>query len=153
MSFKKELYEAISTRITNDATLEDLLGVGFSLDFETVPPNASWPFLVAKISSRPLSVNQVFMRDAKLFIDLWHRSDTGNPDHERVIDVVDRLERLFNGKMVRCPSGNARFYFEDDFPVPVQVNGPHVEHELNRHAIIFSLRNVDGSLIEAYLDA
>lgn len=154
MSFKKELYEAVSARITQDAEMEALMGTGFVLDFETVPPNAEWPFLVAKLSSKPAAVNGIFIRGAKLYIDLWHRAmpDTGIPDHERVIDIVDRLERLFNGKLARCSSGTARFYFEADFPVPVHVSGPHVEHELNRHAIVFSLRNIDGSLIEAYLD-
>lgn len=161
MSFKLELYSAINQRITQNADMQTYMGAGFQVDFEDLPPNAlsgSTPVLVMRIADRRAQNLRIgsdadkFIREPRLYIDLWHRTSATAPTHVNVIRIMDRLQKLFNGKMAHTDSGSARFYYLEDFPVPVNVIGPHVEPEIKRHAIVFELRTIDGSLIEAVLE-
>lgn len=149
MSLRKEFYQAVYDRIVNDSTLQTLLGGTVRLAFENVPPNTEWPFLVMKMDIRKQWYG--FLNVGNLFIDFWHRSTVDDPGHETKMDVVERLTTLLNSIVVYCPNGSVRLAYEEDFSVPVITQGPHIDPELNRHAVIFSFRAADKGQVDAVL--
>jgi hypothetical protein len=152
-SFKAELYTAIYNRIRDDETLQDLFPSGeVPVEFEIVPPNLDWPYLVMKITHNNAGQSN-FIRTPRLYIDLWSVIGTSSEDNLFAIDVIDRLEKLFNGKICYATKGWCMFSYAEDFSVPVIQSGGGPMTQINRHAIVFNLRSADGTLIESLLES
>jgi len=152
MSFQLAIQEAIYSRVTNDPTMISLWqayrGQNPRIDVY-MPPNMQFPYICFALKSK--TGGDDFTENGQLIMDVWNARKPSETEAFSYA-VRERLDHLFNKKIMRQGHSSCRFYFCDKYKKPVLVDGNISESEISCYTIIFDLRVIDANKVNAILN-